>query len=118
MRIEFARAAERDLGLIFNHLVDSYIDFGDSPGEAVARAETRLYGILEDAERIATAPYRGSSHDHILSGLRQLTLGPATYWFRVDETSQTIRVLAVFFGTQEQHRRMLIRLLGADQEKS
>jgi len=44
-------------------------------------------------------------------GLRQLTLSKATFWFIADETSGLIRILAVFFGAQDQQRRMLIRLL-------
>ncbi|WP_347140528.1 type II toxin-antitoxin system RelE/ParE family toxin [Paracoccus sp. SSK6] len=114
MRIEFAAEAERDFILIFDHLVDSYMAFGESRTEALDRAEVRLAGILDDATRIATAPKRGSPHDDLMAGLRQLTLGSATFWFTVDATEQVVRVLAVFFGAQDQHRRMLIRLLGQE----
>ena len=114
MRIEFAAEAERDFLLIFDHLVDSYMAFGESRTEALERAEARLAGILEDATRIATAPRRGSRHDDLIPGLRQLTLGSTTFWFTVDDPSDSVRVLAVFFGAQDQHRRMLIRLLGQE----
>lgn len=110
-RIEFAAAAERDFALIRDHLVESYAAFGDSPAEAAERAAHRLAVILDDSLRIATAPHRGSRHDDLLPGLRQLTLGKATFWFTADDASQSIRVLAVFFGAQDQHRRMLVRLL-------
>lgn len=110
-RIEFATAAERDFALIFDHLLESYIAFGDSPAEAAARAGQRMIAILDDTQRIATAPHRGNCHDDLLPGLRQLTLGKAAYWFTVDDAAGLIRILAVFFGAQEQHRRMLIRLL-------
>ena len=110
-RIEFATAAERDFSLILDHLLESYIAFGDSPAEAGARAGPRMIAILDDAQRIATAPHRGNRHDDLLPGLRQLTLGKATFWFTIDEAAGLIRILAVFFGAQEQHRRMLIRLL-------
>lgn len=112
MRVEFAVEAERDFALIFEHLVDSYMAFGESRREALDRAEIRLIGILDDATRIATAPQRGSRHDDMMPGLRQLTLGSATFWFTVDGQQQLVHVLAVFFGAQDQHRRMLIRLLG------
>ncbi len=112
MRIEFAAEAERDFALIFEHLVDSYMAFGESRAEALDRAETRLAGILNDATRIVTAPRRGSRHEELMPGLRQLTLGSATFWFTIDDPKDTVRVLAVFFGAQDQHRRMLIRLLG------
>lgn len=111
-RLEFATAAERDLALVHDHLVESYISFGDNPAEASERAGQRLLGILDDAQRIATAPHRGSLQDDLLPGLRQLTLGKACFWFVADESMGLIRILAVFFGAQEQHRRMLIRLLG------
>jgi toxin ParE1/3/4 len=110
-RITFAAAAERDFALIFDHLTESFIAFGDSPVEANQRASQRLLAILDDSHRIATAPHRGSRHDDLLSGLRRLTLGKATFWFVVDDTAGLIRVLAVFFGPQDQHRRMLVRLL-------
>ncbi|MGN7871557.1 hypothetical protein PARHAE_04078 [Paracoccus haematequi] len=114
MRIEFAAEAERDFVLIFDHLVDSYMAFGESRTEALQRAEARLAGILDDTTRIATAPRRGSRHDDLMPGLRQLTLGSVTFWFKVEDMDQKVRVLAVFFGAQDQHRRMLIRLLGQE----
>lgn len=110
-RIEFATAAEHDFALIRDHLVESYISFGDSPAAAAEQAGRRLLGIFDDAQRIATAPHRGSRHDDLLPGLRQLTLGKASFWFIADESFGLIRILAVFFGAQEQQRRMLIRLL-------
>lgn len=110
-RIEFAGDAERDFELILDHLIDSYASFGDSPSEATQRAIQRLENILDDLLRIATAPHRGQRHDDLLPGLRQLAFGKATFWFTVDETEGLIRVLSVFFGGQDQQRRMLVRLL-------
>lgn len=110
-RIEFAAEAERDFALILDHLVDSYISFGDSPTEATQRATQRLGDILDDSLRIATAPFRGQCHDDLLPGLRQLAFGKASFWFTVDETEELIQVLSVFFGGQDQQRRMLVRLL-------
>lgn len=110
-RIEFAADAERDFALILDHLIDSYLSFGENRAEASQRAEQRLGAILDDSLRIAIAPHRGQRHDDLLPGLRQLTLGKATFWFTVDEARGMIRVLAVFFGGQGQQRRMLIRLL-------
>lgn len=111
-RTEFAAAAERDFALILEHLVQSYTAFGESEGEALAHAAARLDRILADAGRIATAPQRGARHDALLPGLRHLTLGRAVFWFTADEARQTVRILAVFFGSQDHQRRMLIRLLG------
>lgn len=110
-RIEFAAEAERDFALILDHLIDSYIAFGESPAEAAGRAAQRLAEMLDDSLRIAAAPFRGPRHDDLLPGLRQLAFGKATFWFTVDEAEELIRVLSVFFGGQDQQRRMLIRLL-------
>ena len=110
-RIEFAAEAERDFALILDHLIDSYMSFGDTPAEATQRATQRLENILDDSLRIAAAPFRGQRHDDLLPGLRQLAFGKATFWFIVDDTEGLIRVLSVFFGGQDQQRRMLVRLL-------
>ncbi len=110
-RLEFSAEAERDFGLIFDHLMDSYLAFGESPEDALDRAAARVLEIRAAAERILAAPHCGESHDDILPGLRHLALGRAIYWFDVDEGRRTVRVLAVFFGGQDHIRRMLIRLL-------
>ena len=101
--------AERDFELIFDHLVRSYLDFGESPQSALDRAETRIGDIRAAAERIVTAPHRGERHDDLLPGLRHLAIGRAIYWFDVDDERETVRVLAVFFGGQDHVRHMLVR---------
>ena len=110
-RLEFAAEAERDFGLIFDHLVRSYLDFGESPQSALDWAEARIREIRTAAERIVTAPHRGERHDDLLPGLRHLAIGRAIYWFDVDDERETVRVLAVFFGGQDHVRHMLVRLL-------
>lgn len=109
-RLEFSVEAERDFGLIFDHLLRSYLDFGENPETALDRAGARVPEIRTAAERILSAPHRGERHDDILTGLRHLTIGRAIYWFDVDETRETVRVLAVFFGGQDHVRHMMIRL--------
>ena len=113
-RLEFSAEAERDFGLIFDHLLNSYIDFGEGPESALDHAGTRVLEIRVAAERILSAPHRGERHDDILPGLRHLANGRAIYWFDVDEARGTVRVLAVFFGGQDHVRHMMARLL-ADQ---
>ena len=110
-RIEFSDEAERDFGLIFDHLLQSYLGFGESLVSALERAGARIVEIRADAERILTAPHRGERHDDILPGLRHLAIGWAIYWFDVDEARETVRVLAVFFGGQDHVRHMMARLL-------
>ena len=67
--------------------------------------------VRADAARILAAPHRGEKRDDLLPGLRRLTIERATYWFDIDEERRTVRVLAVFFGGQDQVRHMLTRLL-------
>ena len=110
-RIEFSTAALRDFELIFDHLFESYTALGDTVSEAVARAAARVEQIEAEAQRIATAPHRGEAHDWILPNLRHLTLGRAIYWFVPDEATQTVRILAIFYGGQNHRLRMLTRLL-------
>ena len=110
--VEFAVSAQRDLGLIFDHLVDSYMYLGDPMYEAFDKAEKRIEYIQDQAGRIGTAPYRGETHDDMLRGLRHLTLDQAVYWFDTDALECRVRILAIFYGGQDNQRRMLLRLLG------
>ena len=110
-RLEFSVEAEHDFGLIFDHLLQSYLGFGESLESALDHATTRVMNIRSAAARIVSAPHRGERHDDILPGLRHLTIDRAIYWFDVDEAHRTVRILAVFFGGQDHLRHMLIRLL-------
>lgn len=110
-RLEFSEQAERDFRLIFDHLIESYLSFGEGVETAIDHAEARVLEIRASADRILTAPHRGESHDDILPGLRNLTINRAIYWFDVHEERETIRILAVFFGGQDHVRHMLARLI-------
>ncbi len=111
-RLELSVEAERDFGLIFDHLSDSYLGFGEALEDAFDHAEARILEIRAAADRIAAAPHRGERHDNILPGLRHLTIGRAVYWFDVDDDRRTVRILAIFFGGQDHIRHMMARLLG------
>ena len=108
---EFSAAAEHDFELIFDHLLRSYLDFGESLESALDHAEARVLEVRAAAERILTAPHPGERHDDILPGSRHLSIGRAIYWFEVNDTHRTVRILAVFFGGQDHVRHMMIRLL-------
>ncbi len=111
-RLEFAADAERDFGLIFDHLLRSYLGFGERPESALDHAGARTLDIRAAAERILDAPQRGERNGgDILPGLRHLAIGRAIYWFDVDESRAAVRVLAVFFGGQDHVRHMMARLL-------
>ena len=109
--LEFSADAARDFELIFEHLLRSYLEFGERLDSAVDHAGMRISEVRAAAAQILTAPHRGERHDDILPGLRHLSIGRAIYWFDVDEESQAVRILAVFFGGQDHVRHMIRRLL-------
>ncbi|TVS12146.1 MAG: type II toxin-antitoxin system RelE/ParE family toxin [Gammaproteobacteria bacterium] len=108
---EFSAEAERDFGLILDHLFESYQGFGEPMEAAMRHAGQRVMEIRRAAGRLETAPHRGTSRDDLLSGLRFLALDGAVLWFEVDDDNRKVRVLAVFFGGQDHIRHMLVRLL-------
>ena len=110
-RTEFAADAERDFELIFDHLFEVYQSFGETRADAFTRAADRVESIRRAAEDIAQAPYRGTMHDDVAPGLRHVTIDRAIFWFDLDESARTVRILAVFFGGQDHIRHMLRRLL-------
>lgn len=77
-RVEFAAATERDFELIFDHLLESYASFGESPDEAATHAAQRVIAIRKATGRLATAPLRGAARDDVQPGVRQLTIDRAT----------------------------------------
>ena len=109
--IEFSARSERDLELIFDHLMDSYLGFGESFEEAFDNAIRRVLGIRKAAAGLSWFPLRGTLRDDISPGARHLSIDRATYWFTVDEAAGKVHILAVFFGGQDHIRHMLLRLL-------
>jgi plasmid stabilization system protein ParE len=114
--VEFSAESQRDFELIFDHLLENYIGFGENPDEALKRAAHRIMGIRRAADRLATFPIRGTARDDVLPGVRYLTIDRAIYWFDVDEAARKVRILAIFFGGQDHVRHMLVRLLRKDQQ--
>ncbi len=112
--IEFSAESERDFELIFDHLFESYLSFGESVEEALNHGTQRVLGIRKAADRLSLFPIRGTLRNDILPGVRYLTIDRAIYWFDVDETAQEVKILAIFFGGQDHVRHMLVRLLGRD----
>jgi toxin ParE1/3/4 len=114
-RVEFAEGALHDLDLIFDHLTEAYVAFGEAPDAAIEHAARRVRAIIDAADRLAVAPFRGAIHDDLAPGIRYVTLDRAIYYFQVDERAEgTVRVLAVFFGGQAHERRMRLRILRRD----
>lgn len=110
-RLEFSADAERDFELIFDHLLRSYLDFGERLDSAIDHAGRRVLEIRAAAKGILIAPHRGERHDDVLPGLRHLSIGRAIYWFDVDDERRVVSILAVFFGGQDHVRHMMRRML-------
>jgi len=109
--VVLAADAAGDLALIEELLIRACLEFGESPSEAMQRAEVRIDAIIRAAERLSTAPFRSEAHSDLLPGLRHLALDNAVYWFVPDPETWQVRMLAVFFGGQDHQRHMLVRLL-------
>jgi plasmid stabilization system protein ParE len=109
--VVFAAEASNDLVLITDYLTQAYCGFGEPLVEAKCHAQVRIEAIITAAERLATAPLRGESHDDLLPGLRHLALDRAVYWFLPRTEQRVIEVLAVLIGGLEHQRRKLVRLL-------
>lgn len=110
--IEFSADAERDFDLIFDHLFESYLAFGESTEKALDHAAQRVMDIRRAADRLASFPLRGTARDEVLPGIRFLAIARAIYWFDADRPARKVRIIAVFFGGQDHIRHMLVRLLG------
>lgn len=102
---------DQDLGLILDHLVQSYHDLGDALPEAFERAVLRIGAIEADMQTLGKAPLQGTLMPELLSGLRRVTKNQAIFYFDVVESEKTLRILAVFFGGQDHQRHMLKRLV-------
>ena len=101
---------DQDLGLILDHLIQSYLDLGDALPAAFTRAARRVESIEADMEALHKAPFQGTLLPEILPDLRRVTKNKAVFYFDVDEAEKTVRILAVFFGGQDHQRHMLKRL--------
>ena len=66
--LEFSADAERDFELIFDHLVESYLEFGEDSDVAFERAVERIRGIRISANCVnwPMAPKQGTLRPDIL----------------------------------------------------
>jgi plasmid stabilization system protein ParE len=100
----------QDLDSIFDHLVSTYLGFGDELQVAYERAGKRVRGITADMFALAAYPHRGTLDAGLGFGLRHFSKNNAVIYFRIDEAAKVVHVLAVFFGGQDHQRHMLKRL--------
>ncbi|AHD03416.1 hypothetical protein [Leisingera methylohalidivorans] len=110
-RVVAAADAAWDLDAIFDFLYEAALGFGEDPQTAFDRASNRILAIQNAMGDLAKAPIRSTLHPELGAGLRSVTKGGALFYFDLAEDEQLLRVLAVFFGGQDQQRQMLLRLL-------
>lgn len=109
--LEYSEDAERDFELIFDHLYEAYVEFGDLPDEAVQRSAERIRKLRTEIDRLVDTPYIGTLRPDICPGIRFLRRDKAAIWFLPVEDSRTIVVAAIFYGAQDHIRNMLARML-------
>ncbi len=102
--------ADHDLELIFDHLVETYLTFGESLQDAFGRAEKRVAAVKSDMKSLSLAPYQGTLQSDLRSNLRHVTKRQAIFYFEIDEEHLAVQVLAVFYGGQDHQRHMTARL--------
>lgn len=116
MGYEVRRSAEsdRDLDLIFDHLIGAYMGFGDSLTDAHQRTTRRLLQIHADLEKLGDGPHRGTRDAPMGPKLRHVTRNRAVFYFEISETDRVIQVLAIFLSGQNHQLHMLERLANPD----
>ncbi len=113
MAYEVRRAAgvHRDLELIFDFLVEAAEGVGESPARAFDLAAARLSEIEAACDALGRAPHQGTRRPELGSAVRHVTKGRAVIYFDTDDDREALRILAVFFGGQDHHSHILLRLL-------
>jgi plasmid stabilization system protein ParE len=113
MAFEIVRSLEsdRDLRLIVHHLVDSYVGLGEALPDAIERASERARMIEAEIDTIARAPHQGTLLPYLGPTVRNVTKNRAVFYFDVDDSNRSVRILAIFFGGQN-HRDHILKRLG------
>lgn len=115
MAYEVVRSArcDADLDVIFDFLVRSHEELGESTDVAIERAASRLRDIEHDLQRLGDTPHQGSLWPEVRDGLRWVTMRRAIFYFVVDDDAARVSVLAVFHGGQDHRRAVLERIIGS-----
>ncbi|MCF6292319.1 MAG: type II toxin-antitoxin system RelE/ParE family toxin [Robiginitomaculum sp.] len=111
-KVVFSVDDELEFELIFDFLFESYLMFHEDIETALQQAEKKTQAIHVNAIKLAKHPFRGTLHDDLLPGLRHVTIDRAIYWFDILEDKKLVRILTIFYGSQDHQTKMLTRLLG------
>lgn len=110
-RVRLSKAALADLELIFDHLAESYEALGETPEEALARAAARIRTIQAQMEGLGDVPHQGTLWPELMEGLRWTTKDRTIFYFLVDDKTERLDVLALFFGGQDHKAHILSRII-------
>ena len=105
-----AKEVQSDLDLIEDHLVQTYVGFGDALESAVDRALSRIKGALDYLDGLSEHPHRGTEHPKMRPGLGTVTANRFIYYFEIDEALSEVRILAIFFGGLDHRAQIMERL--------
>lgn len=108
--VEVSAQAELDLADILQFLNDSFRALGDNGARAFERAVNRIREIEEAMAGLAAAPHQGTLRPDLGAGIRNVTKDRAVFYFEALEETETVLVLAVFFGGQDHLPAMITRL--------
>ncbi len=103
-------ACRQDLEALFDHLVATYTDLGESLGDALDRAAARIEAVENSIDALARTPHQGTLWPEVMDGLRWTTKDRAILYFVTDAEAYRVDVLAVFFGGQNHKDHILRRL--------
>jgi toxin ParE1/3/4 len=91
-----------------SQLDDLYAYLAEKAGEMIA--ETYVGGIQQLCQDLADFPHRGTRRDHVVvPGLR--TIGykrRVTIAFSVDDATEVVTILGVFYGGRDYERNLVI----------
>lgn len=93
----YARAAERDFKLIFEHLYTSYLTFGETEEEALKLAAKRVLRLKDEIDRLVDTPFIGTMRPDMGQGIRFVRREIAAVWFQADAQNLRVAIPAVFF---------------------
>jgi plasmid stabilization system protein ParE len=109
-RVQRAAKVTRDFDLIEDYLVQAYQDIGEDLDHAMTRTHGRINDTLKYMRKFSKRPYRGTLHPDIRPDLRTVTNRNFIFYFEIDESIETVMILAVFFGGMAHRRQILDRL--------
>ena len=105
-------SVQRDLTAIKQFVTQSAQAKGEPFDRARLMGTARIDTILLSARSLTKAPRQGTLRPDLGPNTRHVTKDRAVIYFELIETSQTLLILAIFYGGQDHDTRILARILG------